>query len=639
MARRVSFTSWHELIGLHEDHDLEYKSAKGGLPGSLWETYSAMANTAGGVIVLGVEDDGKVSGLADLAEIRRRFWDTVNNRGKVSANLLSDNDVVEHEVDGKTVLAIRMPRAGRWDRPVYVGQNPLTGTYRRNFEGDYHCSQQEVGRMLADRAEEPVDSIILDGFGLSDLDEASIQQYRQRFSARTPDHPWLSENVTGFLTKLGGWRGDRRTGRGGLTAAGLLMFGRVEAIRAVEAVPKYHVDYRERLSDDPAVRWTDRLTVDGTWEANLFQFYQRVIQRLSADLKLPFQLDDGLFRRGETVVHEAIREALVNGLIHADYFGEGGVVVEKYRDRFEVSNPGTLLISFDQLLKGGVSECRNKALQTMFLLIGAAEKAGSGIDKIRQGWRSQHWRWPSVQEQVQPTRVRLVMPMVSLMPQETVTELRQRFGAKFGKLGEDEVQAVVTACVEGQVSNARMREITGKHAADLTRVLQGLARKGFLTQDGQRRWAMYRLPPPSVREMVGSARSTDDSTHYGGDFAHNVDSAHKAGWDSSQMLDDMDAEDLQRLKKVAMAAWMSGRLSRVETQRLIAELCHGRFLTAAHLGELMNRSSAALRGRFLKTMVQEGVLRLRYPEKPNRPDQAYAAVQSIPEDRRGKASG
>ena len=120
------------------------------------------------------------------------------------------------------------------------------------------------------------------------------------------------------------------------------MFGKDESLR--EALPQYHVDYREKFSDDPAVRWTDRLVPDGTWAGNLFQFYSLVIRRLSADLKVPFQLDADLFRKGETIVHEAIREALVNALIHADYRGMGGVVIEKYPDRFELSNPGTLLV-------------------------------------------------------------------------------------------------------------------------------------------------------------------------------------------------------------------------------------------------------------------------------------------------------
>ena len=151
---------------------------------------------------------------------------------------------------------------------------------------------------------------------------------------------------------------------------------------------------------------------------NLFQFYQRVIQRLTVDLKLPFQLGSDLFRKDETLVHEAIREALVNAVIHADYRGQGGIVVEKYRDRIELSNPGSLLLSLEQVWSGGVSECRNKSLQTMFLMIGGGEKAGSGIDKIRQGWRARRiGDCRSSGEALRPDRVRLVLPMVSLLPE------------------------------------------------------------------------------------------------------------------------------------------------------------------------------------------------------------------------------
>ena len=130
------------------------------------------------------------------------------------------------------------------------------------------------------------------------------------------------------------------------------MFGKDEAIRDPAALPQYHVDYRERLSDDPSVRWTDRLTIDGTWVGNLFQFYQRVLPRLARRPQDPFQLRPDLFRKDETIVHEAIREALVNALIHADYRGQGGIVIEKYRDRIKLSNPGSLLLALEQLLPG-----------------------------------------------------------------------------------------------------------------------------------------------------------------------------------------------------------------------------------------------------------------------------------------------
>lgn len=259
--------------------------------------------------------------------------------------------------------------------------------------------------MLADQSEEPADSLVFENFTIADLDSISIQQYRQRFSARSPDHPWLTNDIQGFLEKLGAWRKDRQSEIEGLTLAGLLMFGKDEAIRDPSVLSNFHLDYREYLSNDPKIRWTDRITLDGTWTGNLFQFYQRTIQRLTADLKIPFQLQPDLFRKDDTIVHEAIREALVNALIHADYRGIGGIVVEKHRSRIELSNPGSLLLPIEQIYLGGVSECRNKSLQNMFLMIGGGEKAGSGIDKILQGWKSQSWRSPSIEERTRPDRV------------------------------------------------------------------------------------------------------------------------------------------------------------------------------------------------------------------------------------------
>jgi ATP-dependent DNA helicase RecG len=367
---------------------------------------------------------------------------------------------------------------------VYVGLNPLEGTYRRNYEGDYKCRREEVGRMLADQSEQPADSLILEHFSLDDLDAQSLSQYRNRFASRAPDHPWLAEDDQGLLKKIGGWRIDRASGAEGLTVAGLIMFGTEEAIRDAHGIPQYNVDYRERLSEDPDVRWTDRLTLDGTWPGNLFQFYQKVITKLLSDLKVPFQMGSDLFRKDETIVHEAIREALVNSLIHADFRGQGGVIIEKYRDRFEMSNPGTLLVSVQQMLRGGVSECRNKSLQLMFQQIGGGEKAGSGIDKIKQGWASQKWRWPSIHQPTNPDRVRLVLPMVSLLPEESVEMLKSVLGENIGGLSGEEMQALVTAHVEDCVTNQRLKQFSSQHTADLTKMLQDLCFRGLLEKEG-----------------------------------------------------------------------------------------------------------------------------------------------------------
>ena len=504
--------------------------------------------------------------------------------------------------------------------------------------------------MLADQAEEPADSRILEKFGLDDLDNSSLKQYRQRFASRTPDHPWLSEDDKGFLTKLGGWRRDRSTNQEGVTVAGLLMFGKMEAIQEPEAIPEFNLDYREKPADPSDIRWTDRLTLDGTWAGNIFQFYQRVIQKLSADLKIPFQLGPDLFRKDDTIVHEAVREALVNALIHADYRGQGGVVIDKYPDHFEFSNPGSLLISILQLLQGGISECRNKSLQRMFQMIGGGEKAGSGIDKIRQGWASQHWRSPGIQEQQQPDRVRLVLPMISILPESSVKILSEQFGEPFKQLNPEEVQAVVTAQLEGEVTNRRMQEMCGRHPSDLTKILQGLVRQGFLTPEGQGRGTRYVLPVLPDKEgiiqpdifdvslgtyrILNSPQSGADSPQSGADSPQSgadspqsdADSPQSDVWDSSQNLSELNPTELKKLRDIVSPIASSLRSPKQETRRILAVLCERKFLTAAHLAELTQRSVSNLRDRFLSPMVREGILELRYPNKLNRPDQAYRTV-------------
>ncbi len=112
-------STWKE--GLH----LEFKSAKGGLPKELWPTYSAFANTKGGIIVLGVQDDGSVEGVKNLKQRRLDFINTANNPSKCSINLCEDEDIAEVTLDGKQVLAIRVPQADCAVRPVSVNDSKI----------------------------------------------------------------------------------------------------------------------------------------------------------------------------------------------------------------------------------------------------------------------------------------------------------------------------------------------------------------------------------------------------------------------------------------------------------------------------------------------------------------------------------
>lgn len=284
--------SLDDLSILAETAELECKLAqgldgKGEVPKDFWPTYSAMANAYGGVVLLGVrEKDGvfSVAGLGNPVKVRSDLFNTLNNRAKVSANLLNDADVAEVCIDGKTLLVVRIPAANRKQKPVFLNGQPFGNTYRRLNDGDRHCDDEAVKRMLAEQVEDERDARILTGFEMDDIDPESLRIYRQMLRDEKPGHPYLEQDDFAFLQSLRGWRRDRQSGESGLTIGGLLMFGKWSAIQ--EAMPHYFLDYQERPEAKTELRWVDRLVPDGTWTGNLFEFYRRVYRKLTADLKV-----------------------------------------------------------------------------------------------------------------------------------------------------------------------------------------------------------------------------------------------------------------------------------------------------------------------------------------------------------------
>ncbi len=638
-------------LSLFEGADVEYKGAKGGVPASLWETYCAFANTGGGTIWLGVSQRGDqldIHGVPDGQRALSDFWNTVNNRSKVSLNLLASQDVelVPLPDSDKALVRIDVPRADRRQRPVYLGANPLTGTFKRNYEGDYRCTEAEVRRMLSDQSEEPADSRILQGFSMEDIHEESLRQFRNLFSARG-QHAWLACDDQGLLEKLGGWRRDRLTRSEGLTVAGLLMFGKEQAIRDPAGVPGFHLDYRERLSDDPAVRWSDRLTPDGTWEGNLFQFYQQVMRKLRVGpgVRRPFKRNEEGLRVSDSPVQEALQEALVNALIHSDYAGQGGVVIVRWMDRMEFSNPGTLLLSREQLLRGGVSECRNKSLQLMFQMLGAGDKAGSGIDKIRTGWASENWQSPSLRETQQPDRVILTLPMISILPPDVLEELRKRFGEAFEGLGPEEVQVLVAALDEQQITNQRLQEMLPRHRVDITHMLKELVQGRFLSSEGVGRGTRYRLlesnellPPASALmhsvegrtpSVGGAAPSVSGLTPPVSELTFPVTEPTPPVAGPTPHANELSEARVVGQSDILDAYFARERANPALTRNAILVVCKEQFLTAQQVASILRRSKKRLQHEFLGPMAATGALTMLFPETPNHKHQAYRATDAL----------
>ena len=398
----------------------------------------------------------------------------------------------------------------------------------------------------------------------------------------------------------------------------------------------YMLDFQERADARPESRWVDRLTTDGTWSGNLFDFYALVIQRLFRDLRVPFQLR-GDTRIDETPVHEALREALVNTLIHADYTGRVSVLVVKRSDLFAFRNPGAMRMPVETALRGGVSDCRNRRLQDMFRYVGLGEQAGSGIPKIQSAWRTQHWRSPEMVEQVEPYEQTIfTLRMASLLPTEVVQALEQRFGTAFDQASEVQKLALVAAAVERSVTHARLRSMTDAHPRDVTVALSSLVQRGMLESGGAHKRTFYFLPgerPAAEATPVsfelpglegGTSRSGPSSEHKEPGSEHNGPSSeHKEASSEHNGFTPPLSSELE-----AMAAELRGRkrAKPADVDKVLLALCTGRFLTLPDLARLTGRTYDTIRVHYVARLVENGSLELRYPDQPTHPGQAYRAV-------------
>ena len=396
-----------------EDNRREVKKASGGLPVSLWETYSAMANTYGGVIILGIKEladrSWKTTGLklSDKEKILDDLWNQAHNSQKVSINLLSENDVEIYCIKDDIVIVIYVPMAKREQKPVYTNNDLFRGTFQRTHTGDYHCTIEQVKAMLRDQVEQTADINIVESMNISDLDMETVHRYRNRHRFFKPSHPWIDLSDEDYLFMIGAVDKDR-SGVFHPTGAGLLMFGNEYQI--VRQYHEYFLDYREML--DPTIRWTDRLySSSGEWTGNLFDFYFRVYNKIILNVKVPFKMIGGN-RVDDTPVHRALREVLANCLVNTDFYIPRGIVIKQKNDELIIENPGTIRVGKYQMKLGGESDPRNKALMKMFNLIGIGERAGSGVPELFSVWENEGWLEPVIKETYDPGRTILTLPFV-----------------------------------------------------------------------------------------------------------------------------------------------------------------------------------------------------------------------------------
>ena len=518
--------------------------------------------------------------------------------------------------------------------------------YRRFHSADQKLSDETVKRYLAEQVEDSRDNRILKGYYVSDINQETLRTYRQVYANLNPDAPWNGLDNGKFLEMIGGWRKNRETEEQGLTLAGLLMFGTHPLIQ--EFLPNYMLDYQERPEAKIETRWIDRVTLDGTWSGNLYDFYRKVYGKLTADLKIPFKLD-GDQRQSETVLHVAIREALCNVLVHADYTDRASVFVVKRPDMFGFRNPGLMRIPPDIAIQGGHADCRNRLLHQMFRYIGVGEQSGSGIPKILDSWTKLHWRKPLIAEKNEPyDQTLLEMRMLNLFPDDIIHSLKGELGEVYDEIGYTGQIALAIARTEDTVSHDRLKDLVDEHPSDISSALHDLTARGLLEKTGSTRGAIYHVPGISMispEDVFDSPHLAASSPHLAASSPHlTASSPHLLGNDTTRdsdgclisehfgkpIIDDiinLQAEFFQQLKLIAKVPSEKKRVPRAVIEQVIIDLCCDYYISLTSLAKLINRSPKALREQYLSDMVKEKKLKLAFPAKPNDPRQTYTASE------------
>jgi len=417
---------------------------------------AALANTLGGTLWIGIRDDGSVIGW----DINGKQQETISNQIVNSLHIHPASISVEQK-DDKPVLAIRMHRAAA---PV-----ALRGRYyRRVGNSSRELPAEELPRFLLERTGQTWDALPAEE-GVEGMAAKTVEDFKVLASERLPEVA-PSDTLEAILGKLKLTLSGKRVKR----AAHLLFGNDPQRLIPTAQVQIGRFKDEETILDDKRV------------EGNLFQQIAQVEQLLRNYFFIRYEFPSG--RGGRSGVeamqreevwefpYKAVREALINALIHRDYTSTGRVQIRVYDDRMVISNPGGLpagLMVSDLLLEPYDSLPRNPILAQICYYAKLVEQWGSGTIRMRNACRAQGLPDPIFQSTATAFAVTLRKDDLS------DERLRQR------GLSARQIEIIHYVRRNGGISNSEHRALTGAARRTAARDLEHLHNIGLLERSTQ----------------------------------------------------------------------------------------------------------------------------------------------------------
>ncbi|HEX2036883.1 MAG TPA: ATP-binding protein [Chloroflexota bacterium] len=529
-----------ELIeGLRAGHGIpqhvELKRADGERPRRLWTTLSACANTpGGGVIILGLDPASSTS-VAGVRRPKRVLQELEELCWAMEPPL---RPVVGlHEVEGKTVLVAEVAEVDPGQKPCYYrGAGLASGAFIRTATGDRQLTPYEVELMQAARGQPREDEAAVPEAGLADLDRELVRGLLER--RRQPEGSVFrrlsDEAALQTLKVLVPYQDRLVPSLAGLLALGTYpqqffpMQGLTLVVyptpRAGEAGPNGERFLASRRFDGPLPRLVPAAV------AGVGQVLQPGPLPQSSEPGAEAR-NPGVQQRSERLgmgcasgpeLLEAVREAVVNALVHRDMSvlaRSMPVQVQVFPDRWTIVNPGGLFgpVTLDRLGEAGTSAARNQVLMKLMEDVSAAgerrpicENRASGLSALLAASRQAGMPPPRFVDHRATFEVTFSrQPLLDTSMLQWLAALQRRSGATL-TLAQRLVLATMRreALAEGDqesepMTSVRYRQITGVGGRAATRELGELVVRGLVEQIGTQRWATYRLlaaaqPPPAI---------------------------------------------------------------------------------------------------------------------------------------------
>jgi ATP-dependent DNA helicase RecG len=603
-----------ELNAADEHPRLE---AKRGVGDSLYETICAFANEpglGGGRIILGVSPSEQdffgayeISGVADPDQTAA----DIASACATTFNLPLRPRIERATLAGKAVLCIEVDEFDPGRKPLYFKRHHLPrGAWRRIGTTDQRCSEDDLSVFYADRDREPYDARAIAGAEMRDIDPEAVEDYRRLRAKVNPTAEELKFDQLELLEALRAIR--RENGEWRPTLAGLLLFGTRLALR--RELPAMRVDYirvaGKEWVPDPDKRYEFTIDMRGP----LLQLVDRVQSAVMDDLPRGFELPEGSTRAvTPSLPAKAMREAIVNALMHRSYRLHQPIQIIRYSNRVEIVNAGYSLKGDDQLGSSG-SLLRNPTLAEVFRDTNTAESKGTGIRVIREQMRAHGFSPPTFESDRVNDRFTARFLLHHFLSPEDLSWLATFPGPD---LTEAQKYALIFARESGAIDNLTLRQLTGGEVLSTSAELRKLREAGFLEKRGGGA-ATYYVPGSGFRSALSGDEHGTLATEHGTLATEHGTLATEHG----------TLEALPEELRTLVASL--GKRPGVAIRPVIWRLCDFRPWKGAELAAILEREPQALRRDHLAPMVAAGHLRLIHPEMERHPGQAYAAGEPLP---------